>query len=242
MFFIFRADYQSQLEANLERKRKRDKGLTDASKPFEMGANKFQEKSGKKKKGRGKQNDEDIEYKPKTILEASQEEEKKENARKTRGKPPKKCLAESPPHDEMTAGDLKAENMKFAEQIRAQFDKDPGQSGSGGNRGKQRKRRREDDGVAITNAKAPRIVIKFSKGPQEDPLVTEHRDHLSVENLSTGRNGLDEYDFDGYSSQKVTPLPIVDGTADHYSSVNSSPAPNDVATKVPKLKIKMQKV
>ena len=42
---------------------------------------------------------------------------------KTRGKPPKKCLAESPPHEEDKVGDMKAESMKFAAAIRAEFDK-----------------------------------------------------------------------------------------------------------------------
>merc|ERR1712066_110690 len=41
---------------------------------------------------------------------------------KTRGKPPKKCLAESPPHEEDRVGDMKAESMKFAAAIRAEFE------------------------------------------------------------------------------------------------------------------------
>ena len=252
-----RADYQSQLEANLERKRKRDKCLSDANKPYENSFNKFLDKGGKKKKGRGKQNEEDIEYKPKSILETAKEEEKKENARKTRGKPPKKCLAESPPHDELTTGDFKAESMRYAEEIRAQFENQQEKEHRPGGRNRNKKRRREEETSVASNpaAKTPRLVIKFSKESvaarkslveAEDPLVMN--DPLAISNSPSansvpGRNGLDQYDFDdNFGPDKVTPLPIVDGTMDNYSSVNSSPAPPDITTKVPKLKIKMQKV
>merc|ERR1712223_2088063 len=61
-----RADYQTQLEANLERKRKRDKGLADANGGNGKGDGSGKGgdgKGGRKKKGRGKQTDEDPEYK-----------------------------------------------------------------------------------------------------------------------------------------------------------------------------------
>ena len=242
-----RADYQSQLEANLERKRKRDKCMSDANKAYDSSYSKSAEKGGKKKRGRGKQTDEDIEYKPKIVSESAKEEEKKDISRKTRGKPPKKCLAESPPHDELMPGDLKAENMRYAEEIRAQFEDQQDREhlkGSAG-RNRQKKRRREDESPAL-NAKAPRLVIKFSKTsepaqPQTDPLVIDD-DPTSAAGLQPGRNGLDQYDFsDDFGPEKSSTLPMVDGTMDNFSSVNSSPAPADLANKVvPKLKIKMQ--
>jgi hypothetical protein len=257
-----RADYQSQLEANLERKRKRDKYLSDANKPYENAFNKFAEKGGKKKKGRGKQNEEDIEYKPKSMSEAAKEEEKKENARKTRGKPPKKCLAESPPHEELSTGDLKAESMKFAEEIRAQFEDQHERErrpGAAGGRNRQKKRRRDEEpsqAASLPNAKTPRLVIKFSKDSAAasrkaaaaaadtvDPLVI-NEDPLAIDPSvapQSGRNGLAQYDFnEEFGPDKVTPLPMVDGTMDNFSSVNSSPTPADMSSKVPKLKIKMQ--
>ena len=136
-----RADYQTQLEANLERKRKRDKGLADANGGNGNGSGKG-EKKGRGKKGRGKQSDEDPEYKA-SHLKVSRgdatESSKGGNGNeggtsvkkpKTRGKPPKKCLAESPPHEEDRVGDMKAESMKFAAAIRAEFEK--GNSGSTG--------------------------------------------------------------------------------------------------------------
>ena len=50
---------------------------------------------------------------------------------KTRGKPPKKCLAESPPHEEDRVGDMKTDAMKFAAAIRAEFENPSSNSGSG---------------------------------------------------------------------------------------------------------------
>ena len=251
-----RADYQSQLEANLERKRKRDKCLSDANKPYDNVYGKSAEKGGKKKKGRGKQNDEDIEYKPKSISETVKEEEKKDSSRKTRGKPPKKCLADSPPHEEgeeLTAGDLKAESMKYAEEIRAQFedqhDREHKSGGGGGGGGGRQKKRRRDDESITPNAKTPRLVIKISKGSKMAEPVTAV-DAAAVDPLvineppssQSGRNGLDQYDFsDDFGEKSASTLvPMVDGTMDNFSSVNSSPAPAEMANKVPKLKIKMQ--
>jgi hypothetical protein len=245
-----RADYQSQLEAYTERKRKREKCLSDANQPYENSVNKFPDKGGKKKKGKGKQNEDDeYKYKMKSISETAKEDEKKENARKTRGKPPKKCLAESPPHDELTSGDLKAESMKYAEEIRAQFEN---QDHKPGGAKKSKKRRIDDDASAPIppSSKTPRLVIKIRKEPArkdvddvsaQDPLVIN--DPLAIgppsSNVAPGRNGLDQYDFDeDFGADKVTPLPIVDGTVDNFSSVNSSPAPADLTSKVPKLKIR----
>jgi len=245
-----RADYQSQLEAYTERKRKREKCLSDANQPYENSVNKFPDKGGKKKKGKGKQNEDDeYKYKMKSISETAKEDEKKENARKTRGKPPKKCLAESPPHDELTSGDLKAESMKYAEEIRAQFEN---QDHKPGGAKKSKKRRIDDDASAPIppSSKTPRLVIKIRKEPArkdvddvsaQDPLVIN--DPLAIgppsSDVAPGRNGLDQYDFDeDFGADKVTPLPIVDGTVDNFSSVNSSPAPADLTSKVPKLKIR----
>ena len=132
-----RADYQTQLEANLERKRKRDKGLTDANGGSGKGAD---GKGRKGKKGKGKQDDEDPEYKASHLkVSRMRDGDASDNSKagkggegstsnrevarpKTRGKPPKKCLAESPPHDEDRVGDMKAESMKFAAAIRAEFE------------------------------------------------------------------------------------------------------------------------
>jgi len=221
-----RADYQQQLEANLERKRKREKGETknDLGGPQpEVGG------KGKRKRGRGaKTVDEDSEYRPKT-KESSESSSNKndsvsaEKMRKTRGKPPKKCLAET---DEHEPGDLKAESMKYAEAIRAQFDEP---------KGAQKGRKKKRKAAAATEAenassKTPRLVIKFSKE--------------SVNNLK--ENGGDEYDFVEDNHTPAPPVananaPNVDGTVDSaLSSVNNSP--NSAATevsKVTKLKIKI---
>ena len=133
-----RADYQTQLEANLERKRKRDKGLADANGGNGKGDGSGKGgdgKGGRKKKGRGKQTDEDPEYKASHLkvskgdaTENSKGGNGNEGATsvkkpKTRGKPPKKCLAESPPHEEDKVGDMKTDAMKFAAAIRAEFEK-----------------------------------------------------------------------------------------------------------------------
>merc|ERR1719361_586112 len=111
-----RADYQQQLEANLERKRKREKG--------EHGHEAAIPDKGKKGK-KGKKNADDDDYRPKigsnniSDGHTGSSNNSNDKARKTRGKPPKKCLAESPEHE---PDDLKAASMKYAEAIRAQFD------------------------------------------------------------------------------------------------------------------------
>lgn len=214
-----RADYQQQLEANLERKRKRDKGL-EGSEGKDPKAN---EKGGKKKKGRGKDK-EDQEYKPKSsaTAETADAEKKKTNAgrpaggggggggpgRKTRGKPPKKCLAESPEHS-IESGDMKAENMKYAEQVRAEYESQlavggggggkkqqaggggggGGSSGVGRGRGKKRKTKDEPTG----ESKTPRLVIKFSKDSKSNtptPLPPPKSNDPAKNN-----GGITEYDF-----------------------------------------------
>merc|ERR1719270_2238871 len=124
-----RADYQQQLEANLERKRKR---LGDLGPDPD-----------KKKGKRGRKEKEDAEYKPKIGSISSGENTNSsgkssaeiEKQRKTRGKPPKKCLAEA---EEEEPDDLKAQSMKFAEEIRAQFDEPYSQKSSKGRKKKRK--------------------------------------------------------------------------------------------------------
>ena len=136
-----RADYQSQLEAIQERKRKRvaidGNGGNDGQGKGGDG------KGGRKKKGRGKQADEDPDFKASHLKVARGTESnsmksgdggstKEVKKPKTRGKPPKKCLAESPPHEEDRVGDMKAESMKFAAAIRAEFESGSSNSSSTG--------------------------------------------------------------------------------------------------------------
>jgi len=219
-----RADYQQQLEANLERKRKREGGDSKTDSISLKGMDK-----GKRKRGRGaKTGDEDSEYRPKTQNPTNDKiaEKNAEKQRKTRGKPPKKCLADSPEREE--PGDLKAESMKYAEAIRAQFDEPKGQNST---KGRKKKRKGQGQPEENSSAKTPRLVIKFSKE--------------SVNNLK--ENGGDEYDFVEEPKSKIDEkLSYVDGTVDSaLSSVNNSPAPpannaeNNVSKTVTKLKIKI---
>jgi len=243
-----RADYQQQLEANLERKRKRlgDLGLTSGSMTSSD--------KGKKKGRRGAKNsEEDSEYKPKiggTDIAGNRDAKslaESEKTRKTRGKPPKKCLADSPEHND--PDDLKAESMKFAEEIRAQFDESSKSSGSS-NRGRKKKRKGGPE-PELNNSKTPRLVIKFSKGGS-----TSTSGSVASSAASAKENGgRDEYDFDDApAGQEPTPRGItpptklptfVDGTMDTMSSVNNSPANSDPqlqtqpTVKVAKLKIKI---
>ena len=234
-----RADYQQQLEANLERKRKREGGnANDLGLLPESG-------KGKRKRGRGaKTVEEDSEYRPKTKESqnqsgtANKNDSAAEKMRKTRGKPPKKCLAETEEHE---PGDLKAESMKYAEAIRAQFDEPKGAN----NKGRKKKRKAASSASTASEAagenasKTPRLVIKFSKE--------------SVNNLK--ENGGDEYDFvedaapTPNSTAGVAPalaanapndMKFVDGTVDSaLSSVNNSPNSATEVSKVTKLKIKI---
>ena len=244
-----RADYQQQLEANLERKRKRlgDLGL---------------ESGGDKKKGKkgrnAKNSEEDTEYKPKIGSSEIQNRDgsgkssaESEKQRKTRGKPPKKCLADEP--DDEIDDDLKAQSMRFAEEIRAQFDEPHSQKSSKG-----RKKKRKGGPVnepELNNSKTPRLVIKFSKSPSSNVARSG----------TTENGGRDEYDFDdnagpGPPSRGPSPggasardklssfgamlTSSVDGTVDS-SSVNNSPLTNEQivtnqpTVKVAKLKIKI---
>merc|ERR1712223_1117753 len=112
-----RADYQSQLEANLERKRKRE-GKEDTKKG----------KGSKSSKG-NKKNVWEEPYKPKikmTQEELDGESEQTKEVRRTRGKPPKKCLAvdDSPERDpvESFIENKKNESLKFAEEVLKSFD------------------------------------------------------------------------------------------------------------------------
>jgi hypothetical protein len=242
-----RADYQQQLEANLERKRKREKGDMGLNNDFAMSNLGRSGDKGKKKRGRGGRTaDDDIEYRPKmtsisalsmgsghhgpslsatTMMNHTKKAaDDAEKTRKTRGKPPKKCLADSPTHE---PGDLKAESMKFAEEIRAQFDEPKAAGGPKGSKKKKRKAPTISEEVAAvaaatgsTAAKTPRLVIKFSK------------DSEAVAKAAKENGGRDEYDFDA----NKTAVPIVDGTVDSaFSSVNNSP----VEAKVTKIKIKI---
>ena len=229
-----RADYQQQLEANLERKRKREgKGEND------LGGLVPESGKGKRKRGRGAKNvEDDSEYRPKTKESqnqsgtANKNDSAAEKMRKTRGKPPKKCLAETEDHE---PGDLKAESLKYAEAIRAQFDEPKGANNKG--RKKKRKAAATASEAAGENAsKTPRLVIKFSKE--------------SVNNLK--ENGGDEYDFvedaapnagadkDKLAANAPNDLKFVDGTVDSaLSSVNNSPNSATEVSKVTKLKIKI---
>ena len=213
-----RADYQQQLEANLERKRKREKGDLGL-KNDAMSSDK-----GKKKRGRGGKNADDDDYRPKIAsnnLSASggqsgtSSNSLNDKMRKTRGKPPKKCLADSPEHGH-EPGDLKAESMKFAEAIRAQFDNPniaPTTSKKGG-----KKKRKGGPLSGDSNNKTPRLVIKFSKDST----------------ISRENGGRDEYDFD----EDADKVPVVDGTVDSaISSIHNSPG--EPRVHLTKLKIKI---
>ena len=250
-----RADYQQQLEANLERKRKRlgDLGLTSGSMTSSD--------KGKKKGRRGAKNsEEDSEYKPKiggTDIAGNRDAKslaESEKTRKTRGKPPKKCLADSPEHND--PDDLKAESMKFAEEIRAQFDESSKSSGSS-NRGRKKKRKGGPE-PELNNSKTPRLVIKFSKGSTSGSTSGSVASSAAASASAKENGGRDEYDFDDApAGQQPTPRGItpptklptfVDGTMDTMSSVNNSPAASNSdnpqlqtqpTVKVAKLKIKI---
>jgi len=234
-----RADYQQQLEANLERKRKREKG--------EHGHEAAIPDKGKKGK-KGKKNADDDDYRPKigsnniSDGHTGSSNNSNDKARKTRGKPPKKCLAESPEHE---PDDLKAASMKYAEAIRAQFD-EPSQakstsSSSSKKKSKTNKRKAgPEDTSSTSNNKTPRLVIKFSKDSSTSGGNAAASDKIRE------NGGRDEYDFDddnigevnkSSSKKPSAKLPVfVDGTMDS-SSVNNSPAEPKVI--LPKLKIKI---
>ena len=117
-------------------------------------------------------------------------------------KPPKKCLAVDDADDGDTGGDMKAENMKFAEQIRASFaaaDSEKGSSGNGrGGRGKKRKQAEVADPTPPPAAvkKTPKIVIKFAKGNSSNsntPPPKEAKEDANKEAKNNG--GISEYDF-----------------------------------------------
>merc|ERR1712113_1038032 len=76
-----RADYQQQLEVQLERKRKREGKDPDYKK--------------------GNKKNEEEQYKPKIKMSVEDHVEANKEMRKTKGKPPKKCLAvdDSPERD-----------------------------------------------------------------------------------------------------------------------------------------------
>ena len=152
-----RADYQSQLEANMERKRKREGRPED-------------NKKSRKGKG-GKNKDEEEPYKPK--IKRNQEDmdgELSKEVRKTRGKPPKKCLAvdDSPERDpvENFIENKKNESLKYAEEILKSFDQDDKSGRKERRKDKKRRRRDNDDDYSQPNTKTPRIVIKFSKNKE----------------------------------------------------------------------------
>ncbi|TRY73584.1 hypothetical protein TCAL_03368, partial [Tigriopus californicus] len=231
-----RADYQPQLEANLERKRKRDKGLESSNKSNDRDNDKGKgDKGGKKKRGRGSKQHTDDDYKPKSVkveTGKAQNEDGKEKARKTRGKPPKKCLAESPPHDE-DSGDLKAANMKYAEQIMASFDADEPSKGKKEAAKRGRKRKKKDEpglgGGGPTGTKTPRLVIKFSKDGSKEgtPAPNSPLDAHDDLNKRNG-GGLSAFDFED------DPL-MVDGNVE----MESLDAPRSSSAKIPKIKIKL---
>jgi hypothetical protein len=152
-----RADYQQQLEANMERMRKRGGNPDDYKKG----------KGGKGSKGKQKNAWEEPSYKPKIKMAAEDQEENKE-LRKTRGKPPKKCLAvdDDSVDDpvESFIQNKKNESMKYAAEVLASFDNDEGKTER--RRKDKKKRRRENDEVSQPKEKTPRIVIKFSKNKE----------------------------------------------------------------------------
>ena len=166
-----RADYQQQLEANLERKRKREGKPDDYKKG----------KGGKGSKGKQKNAWEEPSYKPKIKMSAEDQESESKELRKTRGKPPKKCLAvdDSPERDpvESFIENKKNESLKFAEEVLASFDNDEDKTGR--RRKDKKKRRRDNDDLSQPKEKTPRIVIKFSKNKES-----------SARNIPTDNNGL----------------------------------------------------
>merc|ERR1719510_2885710 len=84
--------------------------------------------------------------------------------------------------------------MRFAEQIRAQFDES---SKSSGSKGRKKKRKGGPSEPEMNNSKTPRLVIKFSKGST-----------VASSNTSAKENGgRDEYDFD--DSAPGLPPPVV---------------------------------
>ena len=151
-----RADYQPQLEANMERKRKRE-GKED---PKVKG----------QKKGKGKQSKSEEEpYRPKlkkTQEATSEQSEAKE--RRTRGMPPKKCFEESPER-EGPLDSFKKSYMRYGEEMFKKFEEEPKAPTEKERRKKDKKRRREDDEKEPLNSKTPRIVIKFSKTKEQQP-------------------------------------------------------------------------
>ena len=154
-----RADYQQQLEDIHQRKRKRD-GMPE---DYKKG------KGGKGKNKKEKANEEP--YKPKIKMPSDgAEEEASKEMRKTRGKPPKKCLADSPEREDDPVGSFienqKNEALKYAEEIHASFeaDKDKSERRKG-----KKKRRRDNEDEPQPNTKTPRIVIKFSKNKDPPP-------------------------------------------------------------------------
>merc|ERR550532_3259317 len=116
-----RADYQQQLEANLERKRKRE------------GKEDYKKGKGSKSGKSGKKNVWEEPYKPKIKMNAEEGEgENSKEVRRTRGKPPKKCLAvdDSPERDpvESFIENKKNESLRYAEEVLATFDQDEDKS------------------------------------------------------------------------------------------------------------------
>ena len=156
-----RADYQQQLEANLERKRKREGKDPDYKKG----------KGNKGGKG-NKKNVGDDAYKPKiktSYDDPETEVEANKEQRKTRGKPPKKCLADSPEREDLGGSFIennKKESIKYAEEILKSFDMDE-EKPERRRKDKKKRRRDNEDEMSQPNTKTPRIVIKFSKN--KDP-------------------------------------------------------------------------
>ena len=169
-----RADYQQQLEANLERKRKRE------------GKEDYKKGKGSKSGKSGKKNVWEEPYKPKIKMNAEEGEGEGENSkevRRTRGKPPKKCLAvdDSPERDpvESFIENKKNESLRYAEEVLATFDQDEDKS-ERRRRDKKKRRRDAEDEISQPNSKTPRIVIKFSK----------NKDPPSNKNIPPDNNGL----------------------------------------------------
>ena len=174
-----RADYQSQLEANLERKRKRE------GKP---------ELPGKGKKG-GKLKKEEKEYKPKIRMPVDDGSEAEgdgsEKVRRTRGKPPKKRVVEESDEDDDPKVSFieskKNESLKFAEELLANFDQEDDKPVKERKKEKKKRRRDEEEAGSQPNTKTPRIVIKFSKN--KDPPKNIPKDNNGLTKPPAPRPG-----------------------------------------------------
>jgi len=108
--------------------------------------------------------------------DAEAEGDTSKDVRRTRGKPPKKCLAvdDSPERDpvESFIENKKNESLRYAEEVLATFDQDESDKTERRRREKKKRRRDGEDDLSQPNSKTPRIVIKFSKN--KDPPASKN--------------------------------------------------------------------